>query len=215
MIRLVYIFVLMLFATVTYSQDEAAAKKILDEFSDQLNTYQSVKAKFTFTDINLREDTRDSYEGEITFKGEMFRLDILETETWFNGKTLWNFLPDVNEVNVSEPDQEDDVILNNPFHLFTSYETRFRYGFLGEKNMSGKIAYEIDLLPTDLAVEYSRIRIRISKSSMELLSAQYFKKDGNHYLIEVSNLSTNLDLPDSYFSFDPGEHPGVDVIDLR
>ncbi len=213
--RLVYIIILAYFATFAYSQDVATAKKILDEFSDRLGTYTSVKAKFTFTDINLREDTRDSYEGEITFKGEMFRLNILDTETWFNGKILWNFLPDVNEVNVSEPDQEDDVILNNPFHLFKSYETRFNYGFLGEKNIGSKVAYEIDLIPNELGVEYSRIRIRIAKESMELLSARYYKKDGNHYLIEVSNLSTNLDLPDSYFSFDVKEHPGVEVIDLR
>ena len=116
MIRLIYIIILACLATQAYSQDDAIAGKILDEFSDHLDTYQTVKAKFTFTDINLREDIRDSYEGEITFKGDMFRLNILDTETWFNGKTLWNYLPDVNEVNVTEPDQEDDVILNNPFH---------------------------------------------------------------------------------------------------
>ena len=215
MTRLVYITVFTFFASIAYSQDEPAAKKILDEFSEQLNRYQSVKAKFTFTDINLRENTRDSYEGEITFKGEMFRLNILETETWFNGKTLWNFLPDVNEVNITQPDQEDDVILNNPFHLFKSYETRFKYGFLGEKSLGDKVAYEIDLVPRNLGVEYSRIRIRILKNNMELRSAQYFKKDGNYYLIEVSNLSSNLDLPDSYFSFDAKKYPGVEVIDLR
>ena len=215
MIRLFYIIILTLLASTAIAQDEETTKRILDEFSDKLNTYQSVKATFTFTDINLRENTRDKYEGDITFKGEMFRLRILETETWFNGKTLWNFLPDVNEVNVSEPDQEDDVVLNNPFHLFKSYESRFKYGFLGETGQGDKVVYEIDLIPMDLHVEYSRIRIRISKNKMELLSAQYFKKDGNHYLIEISSLSANLDLPDSYFTFDVKDHPGVEVIDLR
>lgn len=215
MIRFIYILSLFLVASLAYAQDEATAKKILDQFSDQLKNYQSVKAKFTFTDINLRENTRDSYDGEITFKGEMFRLNILETETWFNGKTLWNFLPDVNEVNISEPDQEDDVILNNPFHLFKSYETRFKYGFLGEKRIGDEVVYEIDLIPVELNVDYSRIRINISKKNLELLSAQYYKKDGNHYLIEVSTLSTNIDHPDSYFSFDVNEHPGVEVVDLR
>lgn len=215
MIRLFYIIILTLLASTAIAQDEETTKRILDEFSDKLNTYQSVKATFTFTDINLREDTQDSYEGDITFKGEMFRLNILETENWFNGKILWNYLPDVNEVNVSEPDQEDDVILNNPFRLFKSYETRFKCGFLGETSEGNHAVYEIDLIPLDLGVEYSRIRIRILKNSMELLSAQYFKKDGNHYLIEVSSLSTNLDLPDSYFSFNVNEHPGVEVIDLR
>jgi outer membrane lipoprotein-sorting protein len=215
MIRLVYIIILALLASPAISQDEATAKKILDEFSKKLNTYQSVKANFTFTDINLRVNTRDSYEGDITFKGEMFRLNILETETWFNGKTLWNYLPDVNEVNVTEPDQDDDAILNNPFHLFHSYESRFKYGFPGEEYDGGNVVYEIDLIPMDLGVEYSRIRIRILKSSMELLSAQYFRKDGNHYLIEISGLSINLDLPDTYFSFQVSEHPGVEVIDLR
>lgn len=213
--KLLSIITLIIFAFPSFAQDEETAKQILDDFSSRLNSFSSVKADFTFTDINLREQTNDSYEGNVTFKGDKFRLNVLETETWFNGKTLWNFLPDVNEVNVSEPDQEDDVILYNPFKLFTSPEARFKYGFRGELSEGGEPVYEIDLIPLDLEQEYSRIRIRILKLSMDLLSVKYFRKDGNNYLIEMSNLSTNIDLPDSHFSFRVSEHPGVEVIDLR
>jgi len=213
--KLLSVITLIIFTFPSFAQDEEAAKQILDDFSSRLNSFSSVKADFTFTDINLREQTNDSYEGNVTFKGDKFRLNVLETETWFNGKTLWNFLPDVNEVNVSEPDQEDDVVLYNPFKLFTSPDTRFKYGFRGELSEGGKPVYEIDLIPLDLEQEYSRIRIRILKLSMDLLSVKYFRKDGNNYLIELSNLSTNLDLPDSHFSFRVSEHPGVEVIDLR
>ena len=213
--RLIFIIIPFAFTFSSAAQGQATAKRILDDFSGRLSSFQSIQANFTFTDINLREQTRNSYEGKVTFKGKMFRLTVMESETWFNGKTLWNYIPDVNEVNVSEPDQEDDVILNNPFHIFKSYETRFKYSFLGELSEGGNVIYEIDLIPIDLDLEYSRIRIRILKNSMELLSAKYFRKDGNHYLIEISNFITNLNLPDSHFSFNITEHPGVEVIDLR
>ena len=177
--RLAIVFVLFIFSLISVAQDQETAKKILDDFSTRFNSFNSIRANFTFTDINLREQTSDSYEGKVTFKGKKFRLNVLESETWFDGKTLWNYLSDVNEVNVSEPDPEDDIIINNPFQLFTSYETRFNYSFRGEINDDGKTIYEIDLLPMDLNLEYSRIRIRILKNNLDLLSAKYDKKDGN------------------------------------
>lgn len=213
--RLLIIFVSLLFSLSAAAQDQTIAKNILDDFSSKLSSHKIIQADFIFTDINLREQTQDSYDGKVTFKGEKFRLTILESETWFNGKTLWNYLPDVNEVNISEPEQEDDVILNNPFRLFESYETRFKYSYLGELNEEGNVLFEIDLFPLDLELEYSRIRIRIQKDRMELLSAKYYKKDGNHYQIEISGFTTDLNLPDSYFTFNVSEHPGVEVIDLR
>ena len=213
--RLAIVFVLFIFSLISAAQDQETAKKILDDFSTRFNSFSSIRANFTFTDINLREQTSDSYEGKVTFKGKKFRLNVLESETWFDGKTLWNYLSDVNEVNVSEPDPEDDIIINNPFQLFTSYETRFNYSFRGEINDDGKTIYEIDLLPMDLNLEYSRIRIRILKNNLDLLSAKYDKKDGNHYLIEISDIETNLNLTDSYFTFKISDHPGVEVIDLR
>ena len=213
--RLAIVFVLFIFSLISVAQDQETAKKILDDFSTRFNSFNSIRANFTFTDINLREQTSDSYEGKVTFKGKKFRLNVLESETWFDGKTLWNYLSDVNEVNVSEPDPEDDIIINNPLQLFTSYETRFNYSFRGEINDDGKTIYEIDLLPMDLNLEYSRIRIRILKNNLDLLSAKYDKKDGNHYLIEISDIETNLNLTDSYFTFKISDHPGVEVIDLR
>lgn len=213
--RLVIIFILFIFSLISAAQDQETAKKILDDFSTRFNSFSSIRANFTFTDINLREQTSDSYEGKVTFKGKKFRLNVLESETWFDGKTLWNYLSDVNEVNVSEPDPEDDIIINNPFQLFASYETRFNYSFRGELNDDGKTIYEIDLLPMDLNLEYSRIRIRILKNNLDLLSAKYDKKDGNHYLVEISDIETNLNLTDSYFTFKISDHPGVEVIDLR
>ena len=213
--RLAIISILFTFSLISAAQDHETAKKILDDFSTRFNSFTSIRTNFTFTDINLREQTHDSYEGKVTFKGKKFRLNVLESETWFDGKTLWNYLSDVNEVNISEPDPEDDIIINNPFQLFASYESRFNYSFRGELNENGKIIYEIDLLPKNLDLEYSRIRIRILKNNMDLLSAKYDKKDGNHYLVEISDIEINLNLPDSYFTFKTSDHPGVEVIDLR
>jgi outer membrane lipoprotein-sorting protein len=215
MYRLAIISLIFSYTCLSTAQDQEIVKKILDDFSARFNSFSSIRANFTFTDINLREQTHDRYEGKITFKEKMFRLAVLETETWFDGKTLWNYLPDVNEVNISEPDPEDDIILNNPFNLFASYESRFTFNYRGELSEDGETFHEIDLMPKDLNLEYSRIRIRILTKSLDLLSAKYDKKDGNHYLVEISNIETNLNLPDTYFTFKTSDHPGVEVVDLR
>ena len=215
MYRLLIICLYLLPASVSYSQDQETARRILDEFSNRLNSFNSIRANFTLTDINLREQTHESYEGKITLKGEKFRLNVLETETWFDGKTLWNYLADVSEVNISEPDPEDDILSNNPFQLFSSYDEKFNVRYGGEKIEAGASFYEIDMIPKDLHLEYTRIRIRILKNNLDLLSAKYDKKDGNHYLVEISDFETNLNLPDSFFTFNISEYAGVEVIDLR
>jgi len=213
--KILHILLILSLGTSTLAQDDQVAKRILDDFSSKTKTYKCIKAGFTLTSIDLKEETSDTYEGNITIKGEKFRLNVMDSETYFDGETLWNYLPDVNEVNISEPDPEDYIIQNNPFRLFDEYQAKFKYKYIGEISEAGKIQYEIDLFPINIEQEYSRIKIRIEKTSMDLHSAKYFRKDGYHFLVEISGMTANPEIPDSHFTFIPSDHPGVEIIDLR
>lgn len=209
-----HILLIMSLGTSIFAQDDQA-ERILDDFSSKIKTYKCIRAGFTLTSIDLKEGTSDTYEGKITIKGEKFRLNVMDSETYFDGETLWNYLQDVNEVNISEPDPEDYIIQNNPFRLFDEYQAKFKYKYVGEISEAGKTLYEIDLFPINIEQEYSRIKIRIEKTGMDLYSAKYFRKDGYHFLVEISGMTSNPEIPDSHFTFNPSDHPGVEIIDLR
>ncbi len=199
----------------SYGQQDVKAKAIIHDFSTMAKEYKTIQTDFVFSMIDTRENTHEDYEGTISVKEEKFRINMLDTETYFNGKTIWNFLVEVQEVNITEPDEEDEFFLAAPYKIFSPDENEFKFKFIGETYIDNVPVYEIDLFPRNLDQEYARIRLQINKTNMTLCSVKYFRKDGIHYNIKLSNLKTNLNLPDSYFIFNVEDHPDVEVIDLR
>ena len=74
---------------------------------------------------------------------------------------------------------------------------------------------EIDLYPEDRSKPYSRIRLTIDRSKMQIRTLVQQGKDGNTYTIKVLSLNANATAKASDFSFDKAANPQVQVVDLR
>lgn len=215
-------FILCFFAVTVMAQHDPEAKEILDRVSEKTKTYQTIKVQFTNTLVNEVENFSESLQGTIYLKGNMYKLDFMDTETFCDGKTKWIYLKDFEEVNIAnvEPIYEDESeveseILNNPRKIFTIYEDGFKYMYLEDKLMDNITVSVIDLIPESLEKNYSRIRLFINKSEDQLYSIKYFSKDGNNYIFKLNSFETNQSYEDSFFVFDVSKHPEVEVIDLR
>ncbi len=197
-----------------FAQNSEKAKEILDQVTANTKTYKTIKADFSFSMENLQEDIKEEYNGDISIKGDKYKANLMEVDTYFDGKTLWTHMIGDEEVNVDEPDPADEETLN-PASIFTIYETGFKYAYIGEKNKDGVDFYTIDLYPINRDKSYSRIRLEIKKSEMQLHSIQQISKDGNNYTIRVKNLVPNTTMDDSIFVFNETANPNVDIIDMR
>ena len=83
------------------AQNDAQAKKILDELSAKTKAYTSIKAEFTF--VNEKKDkTKDTQNGKIETKGNKYKLEIPGHEIYCDGKTVWDFIKDANEVQIKD-----------------------------------------------------------------------------------------------------------------
>ena len=49
---------------------------------------------------------------------------------WADGKAVWNYLPDVNEVTITEPDPADGSFVSKPSLLFSMYEEGYKVRLL-------------------------------------------------------------------------------------
>jgi outer membrane lipoprotein-sorting protein len=196
------------------AQDTEKAKEILDKVSAKTKTYTSIYASFSFTLENTQENMTETHDGSIKIKGNKYVIDLMDTKTYFDGKTLWTHMIDAKEVNVSEPAEDEEGTLN-PAKIFTLYETGFKYNYIGEKTENGKALYEIDLFPESREKPFSRIKLFINKTDLTLNSLKQFGKDGNNVLIKVKSMQPNLPYPDVEFAFNQGANPGVQVIDMR
>ena len=197
-----------------YEQNVKKAKEILDKVSAKTKSYKTISADFTFSMENLQEDISETNEGTILIKGDKYKVSLMEVDTYYDGKAIYTYMKEAEEVNVTEPDPDDEETLN-PATIFTIYETGFKYRYIGEKTENGKTFYEIDLYPENRDKPYSRIKLRILKDDLQLYSLRQVGKDGNNYTVVVKSMKTNIPLDDSMFVFDPAKHPDVDVIDMR
>lgn len=198
----------------TFAQEQEKAKEILDKVSEKTKSYKTISADFTFSMENLQEDISETNEGTILIKGNKYKVSLMDVDTYFDGSVIYTYLTEAEEVNISEPDPEDEESLN-PATIFTIYEKGFKYRYIGEKTENGKVYYEIDLYPENRDKPYSRIKLLISKDDMNLYSLRQVGKDGNNYTVIVKSMKTNIPIDDSAFVFDTAKHPDVDVIDMR
>jgi len=197
------------------AQEDPEAKKILDKLSEKTKSHKVINSDFEVTFKSTKDNIQNTTEGTITMKGEMYRLNFMDSEAFFDGKTLWNYIPEVNEVNISEPETNDGDLLSNPKQLFTVYENDYKYQLI-KSMVEGNVNYAlVDLYPVNLDEEYSRIRLQINTNEYYLSSATIFGKDGSNYTIKISNYNTNLDYEDSYFVFDEKSYKDIEVVDLR
>jgi outer membrane lipoprotein-sorting protein len=196
------------------SPEVLKAKKILDKVSATTRSYNSISANFVFTLENTQENISDSHKGAILIAGDKYKVTLMNVDTYFNGTTIWTYLKEVGEVNISEPDPMDEETLN-PANIFSIYEKGFRYIFAGETQLDGKTVEVVDLFPENRDKPYSRIKLFVAKESGNIAKITQLGKDGNNYIIDIKDLKPNVTCNDSMFVFKTESYPDVDVIDLR
>ncbi len=198
------------------AQQDSPARQLLEQLAENNQSYQSIKADFTFHYKSLQTDQQNSWEGKIIMKGKKYRLDLRQSTVYYDGKTMWNHLHEAGEVNISEPvEQKGGDILNHPHQIFEIHEMELKHQYLGKKQMNGRQLHALDLFPKDLDQDYSRIRLYLTQDPVQVHSARVFAKDGSRYTIDIDNLTTDQPVADTTFVFDKKDHPDVEVIDMR
>ena len=206
----------LLLSTQVYSQSDhdPKAKSILDEVSKKTKTYNAMLVNFTYTMENKKENISDSQSGELLLSGEKYRLKIAGQIIYSDGKTMWTYIDEAQEVQINEQEESEGMI--SPTNIFTIYEKGFKYQFHKEEQVDGKTTQVINLYP-DKPKEKSfhTIRLYVDKAKKQLFKVKIFGREGDDYLYKIDKLQLNPAVKDSDFSFDTAAHPKVEVIDLR
>jgi len=158
--------------------------------------------------VNLDEDIEDSFQGKIIIKEEKYLLKIEGQEIINDGETVWTYIPELNEVNIStfEPDDQE-ISLNNVFDL---YKEGFEYNYLSEDNKYHKI----ELYPEDESKSYYKILILIDKVDFSMYNFSVFDKSNTKYVYKINEFKEEK-IDDSFFIFDSSKYPDIEIIDFR
>ena len=211
-----FVFIFLLGITsLSFAQKDPEAEKILKKLSEKIKSHNTIQASFTIDFKNIKENIQNKSDGTIIMKGDKYHLDFMGTVSYFDGKTLWNYIEEVNEVNITEPKPDSDDIFSNPRRLFIIYEKGYKYQLINNFTKDKENGSLIDLYPEDITEEYSRIRLEINTDEYTITSATIFGKDGSHYTISLYDYKLNKMVPDTQFTFNENDYKNVEVIDMR
>jgi len=212
----VFAFIICFAAQSVMAQNDAKGKAVLDAVSKKVNSLKSFKANFS---LNLSGGkggkVNDSKKGTISLKGQKYHVALTSQEIICDNKTVWTYNKEAKEVQVSNYNPAEQTM--SPAKMFTPnfYDKEYTYSYKGERKEAGKNCDIVELTPNDKSKQLAKIELMVDKSTTMIAGANYWEKNGNKYTITVSNFTPNADIPESYFTWNPKEHAGVETVDLR
>ena len=210
--NIVWVLLAGLFTLPVFSQQKEA-KGVLDKTSAAFRKSGGVTAAFTIK-IEAKGQSNGLLAGEIRLKGEKFVLKTTDAITWFDGETQWSYLTDSEEVNISNPTEEELQGIN-PYALLSIYEKGFSYVWGKNRTYKGTPVYEVILTSTDKTKEISRLILNVTRDTYQPLSIVAELNNGSRNEIVITSYRSGMKHNDSLFVFDKKKYPRAEIIDLR
>ena len=202
----IIVFLALLFAVQVVSAQNNA-ETLVHCLIDHVKSHKNVEMVFNYQISPDGKNFGDSEKGHAWLQGEAYKIEMADQQTISDGKTIWSYLIDDEEVMVSNA---SDGIDNTPLKLLTSLDESYVATLTG-LDSQGVATIEL----ANPKGQYKRITLKINTKKTELKSADIYMEDGSKVIVAVEDMKFDQDLDDKFFTFDAKKHPNVDVIDMR
>ena len=83
----------------------SAQESVLSDFFQKLEQ-NTLESRFSFT-MQQNASQPLTYNGTVVMRGEQFRIQLMGMDIAYDGKTLYNYSEDTNELTLSHPTEEE------------------------------------------------------------------------------------------------------------
>ncbi|MGL4630212.1 MAG: LolA family protein [Leadbetterella sp.] len=196
-----------------FSQDKKA-KAILDAMSSKYQKMATFAANFTYGNEGANSKITGAQTGSVIVKGIKFKIKTAGQEIFNNGKEMFTYVKENNEVNITNPNETDDQDFS-PTKIYSIYKKGYTYVFKDEKKDGNDVIETVELTPTTSKSNISKIWISVSKTDRSIKSWRVLDKSGKKMLFRIDKFTPNAPATDASFVFDKKKYPSVEVVDLR
>ena len=183
------------------------AETLIRLLVNQLKSHKNIEMGFNYQISPDGKTLGDSEKGHAWLQGEAYKIEMADQQTISDGKTIWTYFVDAEEVMVSNATDGTD---NTPLKLLTSLDENY-VATLTSINPNGLATIEL----ANPKGQYKRVTLKINATKAEIKSADIYVDDGSKIVIAVEKMKFDQELGDEFFTFDSKKHPNVDVIDMR
>jgi len=203
--NIVLVVVAILISTVAFAQSEAKAKKLLDEVSKKMNTYENIYVEFKYKLDNNEEDVHQETRGNVTMKNDLYNVNFLGVNQLFDGKKVYTIISEDEEVNISDADAEDSSTLT-PSKFFSFYKNGFTYSWDILQNMNGRKIQYVKLIPIDSNSEISSVLLGVDVKTNHIYRLIETGNNSTITTLTITQFKTNQPLSSKLFSFDEAKY---------
>ncbi|MCB9233508.1 MAG: outer membrane lipoprotein carrier protein LolA [Bacteroidia bacterium] len=198
----------LLVSMTTQAQGDPKADKILKESQAKFKSFKDVSATFTYTLSNPNLDKPVIKKGSVKMAGDKYAIEFSEEKFYCNGKTVWVYMVEDNEVTITDADPEEGMSIDR---IYSVYEKDTKSRFDGEEGTD----YKITLFMLDKNSDFWKAEVLINKTTKLISKATMFGRTGSTYEYKLQDMKTNNGFADGIFIFDPNKYDDIYINDMR
>jgi len=196
------LFVILFSFNLTYAQD---AKKLLNEVSTKVKSYDNIVIDFKWNLTNEKEKVNQETRGDVTISGDKYLLNMLGATRMFDGKKIYSIVPEDEEVTISNYNPQDDKEIT-PSKMLTFYEKGYTYKMDIVQTVKGRKIQYVKLIPIDSKAEIKNILLGIDVQTKHIYKLIQTDDNGTKYTLTVNSFKTNEPLSKTLFTFDKAKY---------
>lgn len=194
---LVTLLVLVSFTALSQSD----AKKLLDEVSAKVKSYDNISIDFKYVLVNMEEDINQETRGNVVLQGDKYLLNIMGVTRIFDGKTLYSISPEDEEVTISSENSQDENTIT-PSKMLSFYEEGYNYKMDIVQNVQGRKIQYVKLTPIDSNTEINHVLLGIDINTKHIYNLIEVGANKTKTTLTVNSFKTNEPLSKTLFTFD-------------
>jgi len=191
-------------ASTLFAQD-AKAKKLLDEVSAKVKTYDNMYIDFKYGLSNDAAGINQETRGDVTLDGDKYKLNLMGTTQMYDGKKLYTIIPEDEEITISTQDPGDDDAIT-PSKMLTFFNKGYTYKWDIEQSVNGRKIQYVKLTPMNSNSELKSALLGVDAQTKHIYRLIMTQNNGSKITITVNSFKTDKPLPGNMFIFDESKY---------
>lgn len=205
-VRFFIILVMLLLTAGTYAQSSQKAKGLLDQVSAKIKSYNNIAIDFRYSMINPNESLNRESKGNVCLKGDLYVLNFMGVTRIFDGKKVYNIVPEDEEITISSHDNQKADALT-PAKMLTFFNSGYKYSWDIVQNVKGRKIQYVKLNPLSAKDKRKEILIGIDVQTKHIYNLIQIEKDGTKSTFTINSFKTNQPLSKNHFTFTQSKYP--------